>query len=377
MVAEAVVRGQRGVVVLGRPDQRSAAGPAPHHARGERLLCGGVAAAVGAACLRVEVVPEGLDVLAELPEDQVAAVAPEVRAALRGAGQHADGVVAGRQQRAVRQQPVLVGVAEDELPGPDHLFTVRAPVTGRERRLGQPLDEGLGDAVAEAEGLTVGQLGGAQPRGLGERAGDQDLPARLGLQLPQPLPVARVEHHQDVHRRAGRAAPPPVPGGVLPDVPEEAAAIGVGHAYDELVRESVQSGGLQSQASQAVRGEGHVDGGVRGAGEAVRHAGRQPPQRGPGGGRRPGGGEHQEAGRRQGAVAAGDQALDVVEFQWRRHGVTLPSGLQNRASQASVSAGPRSPKRPARMRALVSRSCAVDVSYAEYQTCVGTWWHRR
>ena len=90
VVGEVVRVGEARVVGVGRERERRAARPAADHLRGEPEPRLRVAAPVGAPRRAVDVAPEPGHVLAQLAEDEVAAVAPEVGAAgaLRVARQH-------------------------------------------------------------------------------------------------------------------------------------------------------------------------------------------------------------------------------------------------------------------------------------------------
>ena len=98
VVAEVVRGGEARVVGVGRERERRAARPAPDHLRGEPEPRRRVARAVGAPRHPVEEAPEPGYVLPQLPDDEVAAVAPQVGAAgaLGVARQHPPGSAARR-----------------------------------------------------------------------------------------------------------------------------------------------------------------------------------------------------------------------------------------------------------------------------------------
>ena len=184
-VAEPVCGRVRRVVRVGSLDERRAAGPAADHLRCQRDRVG------GARRLAHEP-PEAGHVLLHLAHDQVAAVAAEVVAAGgRVDGQHVLGIGVCGHERAVREQAVLVGVAEHELARADD-------VLGRPGAA-EAGDDRLGDAVAEAEVLAVADRRGVEPVHLGHAA----------LRIRRlDRPVKLLERRRRPARRAAAAGRP-------------------------------------------------------------------------------------------------------------------------------------------------------------------------
>ena len=166
-VGEVVRLGECRVVALGRERERCAARPASDHLRREAEAALRIGAPVRPLRLLVEEAPEAVDVLAQLAEDEVGAVARQVGASV--------------EERLVRVPAVLVRVAEDEL--------AEAQRGLRRALLRQALDERLRDAVAEAEGLVAVEVRGVEPRedlqagaelGASARARGRPAPPRRG-----------------------------------------------------------------------------------------------------------------------------------------------------------------------------------------------------
>ncbi len=114
-------------------------------------------------CLPVEELPEAADVLMELPEHQVAAVAPEVAPVgrvLRRRQVERPGIRARVDQGTLGVAAVLVAVAEHDFARSDHVDILdRLLVVGIERtspvelRLAQPVDEAERLDLADIEGV--------------------------------------------------------------------------------------------------------------------------------------------------------------------------------------------------------------------------------
>jgi hypothetical protein len=174
-------------------------------------------------------------------------------------------------------------------------------------------DQRLRDAVAEAERLRAGERWGIQALHLGQagrpQGGGRGVPLGQGIESRL---VLGVQQQQRVDR-VGRAAPAPPLGGALPDVAEDAAPVVGGHPARELIREPGQGALEEAQASQPGRGERDMHGlrpvAALGRGHLVGQDAKPGPSR-----RRVVDARQHEAGGPQRAVAAGDQALDVVQL---------------------------------------------------------------
>ena len=113
------------------------------------------------ARLLVDIAPEARNVLLELAEDEIAAVAAEIAPVrgLQALGQSLSRGVEGRvEQRALGVEAVLVAVAEQDLARRDAVgVCVVRFVIALERRF--PVDLGLADAVGETEWLVGSRTG--------------------------------------------------------------------------------------------------------------------------------------------------------------------------------------------------------------------------
>ena len=326
-VGEVVRLSECGVVAVGCERERCAARPAPDHLRGEAKPALGVGASVRAPRRLVDEAPEGVDVLAQLAEDEVGAVACELGT--------------GVEQRLIRVPAVLVRVAEHEL-------------AEAQRRLGRALlretfEERLRDAVAEAERLVTVEVRRVEP---GEHLQPGPEPADLlALEVGQSRLVPGVEEEHRVDLRRPRAAPVPVLRGVLGDVAEGPGPVRCGHPVDELVPEEgdgllvdaeLREAGARERDVDRLRLRAHVGGRERA------RDGAEPV---------PAGGcvvdpDDQEPGRGQVPVAAGDEALHVVQLG-RAHSA---------CTHCSVASRPGSPRSPARIRALLPMLAQLSCS---------------
>ena len=115
--------------------------------------------------LPVEELPEAADILMELPEHQIAAVAPEVAPVgrvLRRWQVERAAIRARVDQGTLRVAAVLVAVAEHDLARSDHvdvfglLLVVRVERAPVELRLAQPVGEAERLDLAHVEGVEAG-----------------------------------------------------------------------------------------------------------------------------------------------------------------------------------------------------------------------------
>ncbi len=353
-VGEAV----RGEVVLRRPDpgelllgerhERQARAGAADHGLGEPPALLGPAVR-----LPVEELPEAADVLMELAEHEIAAVAAEV-APLRhvlGRRQVERARIMGRvEQRPVGMAAVLVAVAEHDLARRHQVGVFgRLLVVGREQA--PPVDARLAQPVGEAERLDLAHVEGRQA--LLQAKGPVPF-GPLDGRLPGLEPAGpRVEHQDEVGHGARPAAPGPRRGRVAVDVAEAARAPGVArHAARELVRKALDDALVDAERPQALAGEGHLE---RGRGRRVGRlsaghpCAQQPVARGPAIGDL----EQKEARLGEPPVAEAQQALHVGEVD--RGGRAHSRLNQARASRSVTSLR----SRPSRILALRARSIAV------------------
>ena len=314
-------------------DQRGAAGPAADHLGRQRGPVTGVLRSVRSPGGGVHELPEALDVLFELTEDQVAAVAAEVDRAAPGrvGQQQAPGIFGRRQQRPVGQLAARVRVAQDELAGghgPHRLGGLR-----------QPGDDGLRDAVMEAERLCVAEFACRELGGSGNAALLELLP-EFGLPALEQPRVGGVEHQEAVGRRPVRPAPYPAARVGFFRVAQEPAPVRIGHALAELGREPGHDVVRQSQLAQAGRGERDLEGDVSGERRRGRNAREQPLEQ-RAAGRRLADGEDGEPGVPVLAVPAGEQALDVAEVKtYSHHCLTSARAIARRPRGSYRPAGP-------------------------------------
>src|SRR3954453_5913316 len=82
-IAEVVLLTELGAVAVGRQHERRPARPTTDHLAGEPNACLAAGTAVGSPCRPVTEFPEAADVLAQLAQHKVAAIAAEVVRAAR------------------------------------------------------------------------------------------------------------------------------------------------------------------------------------------------------------------------------------------------------------------------------------------------------
>jgi hypothetical protein len=195
----------------------------------------------------------------ELAEDQVGAVAPEIRpfkdilCGRQGTGRH---VLHRVEQRAVGVEAVLVAVAEQDLAKGEQIAVLQ-PVSAIGHELALPIEPRLAHPVGKAERLDLAEIKGGQ----GPLEAERLVPVlALNLLLPRLEPARLCEQHEDeVWDAALLPAPFPLRGCVRPHVAKAARAAGVpGHPDDELVREARDGFGRNRQCLQALTGERHL-----------------------------------------------------------------------------------------------------------------------
>ncbi len=281
----------------GRHRERRAVAPAAHDLRGQQLLAAPeVAGALG------ELAAERGDVLAQLAVDEVRPVDRELVGIRRD-----------------RQRALLVGVAEDELAGPDRAPAVLAVrrALARARLDAGALDGRLREAVGEPEVLRpVGERRAhlidddRQPAGLG-RAADP------GVVLGQRLLGLGADHHEHVDARVDESGLPALRR-ALARVAEQLRA--GRHAVAELAREAAQRRLGEAERAQPGVRERQVDAGLGldrpgGRGQHLVE-GPGDPVPGLGGVGHP----QQEVGGERQAVAAHHEPLDVGEVELAHSG---------------------------------------------------------
>ncbi len=204
----APVGGNAGDQLAGRWDQRRAV-PAPSdHGIGQvRALL------LVMTRLLVDEPPEAGDVLLQLAEHEIAAVATQVATVrgVQGRGQALGRCIEGRVEHGpLAEQPILVAIAQQHLAQGQHVAELElvAPI---ERQLAVPIDLRLADAVREAERLDGAdierrephwRLEGTAPAAAGDLLSPRPRaclhartasPADAGSSRPcRPRPIARV-----------------------------------------------------------------------------------------------------------------------------------------------------------------------------------------
>lgn len=343
--------GEGGVIVVAER-QRGAALPAAYHARSQELGGSGVGRAVGALGRPSQVRPEGDDVLGQLPEDQVGAVASEVAPAVGPGGQEVAAVFVGRDAGRERRRAVLVLVAEHELAGRDRLVARRRP----QARAGEG---GLRQAVTKAEVLASFR-GEVAVFGVHERE-----PARFELvsvprdELVERRAVAGEEHEQEVERLAPGGAELPMFGRGLVAIAERARPLFVRHALPKLARKRRRRRRGEAEPPQPRPAEGdvrRVRRRLRAAGVGHLGAHEAEPTAGPG---RVDDAQEQVARAGQALVGVEQQGLQIVERKFR-HGASFVSGGLARARGVrvrSTTRGGRAGRLPPNPRA--SGRCAA------------------
>ena len=321
-----------------RGHERLSVQASPHHGARELLARARLAAGV-----TIERLPEPGHVLAQLPDDEVAAVTAQVAASRRVLGTRQDPlrVAIGLKQRPGRVQTVLVRVAEQILA---QATEVEVRVLGGilHRPPAVPVHLGLRDAVDEPERLGVPHMSGEAVR---------DLKALTQLRfdgLLQSLQLTRQRIQQ--HRGVGHAlTAPPAPARriVRALVPQTSRAARVpGHAFDELRRERADDLCRDTQGTQSLAGKRHLQRGARGRlpADGIGERGAAEP-----GARRGAVGDPQEEKHRLGVVLVGEprQPLDIIQLDRRRCGAH--SSSSHAAASRSLT---RVRSSPARMRAL-------------------------
>ena len=163
--------------------------------------------------------PEAAHVLVQLAEHQVAAVAPEVahRRLVLGGGQRRGAGRACGEQRTIGVEPVLVGIAEQELAGRDQVVEVHVGI-GAGRALVLPVDRRLRRAVDETERLAIAHVAAVEDLRLARSPAARASLASASAMRPDLL--ALVEHRQQHMRLARAAAPGPVGRIVGADIAE-------------------------------------------------------------------------------------------------------------------------------------------------------------
>src|ERR1051326_2537785 len=210
------------VVGIGRERDRRAARPATNHVRGQpRSLCG-ILSNGG------DVSPETADVLRQLAEHQVRAVATEIdlSAALYIGGKDPGGIGAAVQQRTVRVLTVFVEVTEQKFAGAHR-------VGGCVRTAGEAFDGGLRDAIGKAEMLFAIEVRTCIE--LVDLGNPAVRAAEARVALLQPFGVACEQQQEEVRNGRRGSAPAPGLGGAGANIAEHAAAMRRGHAGGELV----------------------------------------------------------------------------------------------------------------------------------------------
>ena len=312
VVGEVVRVGEARIVRVRRQRERGAAGPAADHLRGESKARVRVAAAVVAAGGLVGEAPEPADVLAQLAEDEVAAV------------------VGARARRCLA---VLVLVAVQELAG----LTVCSggPV------LPSPSTNGCEIPSRKPNGSKPSRSA-VPSRRTSERppAGGGSAPPRAAPGSPRPARRGAARR-----RRATPGPPQSQPlGAFSSEVAEDPRPVRCRHPGDELVRELRQGLCGQPQPPEPGARERDVDRVLRAAVLRVRDRAARLAEPAPRGGRvldR----QQQERRRLQVAVAAGEEPLDVAELELH--------------SDCTHSRSSGSPCRPARIRSFCATLSAV------------------
>ncbi len=365
--------------VVAERRQRLALARAADHGGAQALALVGIRAR-----LPVEKLPKAPYVLMQLPEHEVAAVAPQVAPVRHLLGRRqVDGArIAHRvDQRPRGVQPVLVGIAEHELAERQQIAVRDVLLVACKRTL--PVDGRLAHAVGEAERLVHADV---ESRQVGQHA-KRLVPLRaLDLPLPALEPLRPGIRHDQEMRHPPGSAPGPAGRRIGADVAQPARAVRLArHARQKLVGEAQGHLVRNPQRLEARAAEGHLQRGRRrrigflGAGHGCCL---QPAASGVAVG------DLEEEERRLGQLAVTEphQALQVAvvdlgrpwrhrrfhAFQRRRVACRGPTAHKRRShslASLSVIAG-RS--MPWRIRLLRSRSTTVRPGYALYQTSVGS-----